>query len=308
MWSSTRAWIAPDLELSTLRRLWLLGVPGRRRRSELHRPRLIGGGVSTKEMTRTGQRGAVPAHRGFAVGRRALVARPATDDTRPRIEVSRHPATADQTLPVAWKAVRKPMTHRDPDIDVTHALEAVTVPAYVVDRQGRIRWLNRGAIDIFGDRVGQPFARVVAPEDAHLARTNFARKLIGETGAEEYNLTLLALDGRRVSVRVSSVPIWEGGEIIGVFGLAYPAGVVSGGEMPAKPAAAAPELTARQYETLALLADGLGTAAIALRLGVAEDTARNHIRALLRQFGVHTRLEAVVRAYRLGLLQPRRED
>jgi two-component system, NarL family, nitrate/nitrite response regulator NarL len=73
-------------------------------------------------------------------------------------------------------------------------------------------------------------------------------------------------------------------------------------------AGTAPELTARQYETLALLADGLGTPDIAARLGIAEETARNHIRALLRQLDVHSRLEAVVRAYRLGLLNPRGHD
>jgi DNA-binding CsgD family transcriptional regulator len=58
---------------------------------------------------------------------------------------------------------------------------------------------------------------------------------------------------------------------------------------------------------MALLADGLGTSEVAERLGVAEETARNHIRALLRQLDAHTRLEAVVRAYRLVLLVPRRE-
>jgi PAS domain S-box-containing protein len=199
------------------------------------------------------------------------------------------------------------MTHRDPDVDVTRALEQVTVPAYVVDRQGRIRWLNRGAIEVFGARVGQPFSRAVAPEDVHLARAHLAKKLIGEPRSTEYNLTLLCRDGRRYAVRVSSVPLCEDGEIVGVFGVAYPASPMRDGGTLAK-AAEAPELTARQYETLALLADGLGTAAIASRLGVAEETARNHIRRLLRQLDVHSRLEAVTRAYRLGLLQPPSDD
>jgi DNA-binding CsgD family transcriptional regulator len=193
---------------------------------------------------------------------------------------------------------------QQPDVDLTSALEAVAVPAYVVDREGRIRWLNRGAVDVVGERVGQPFVRVVAPEDVHLVRTNLARKLIGDSGSAEYNLTLLGAAGDRLPVRVSSVPLWEDGEIVGVFGVAYPAGPPRRGEAPARPNASPPELTARQYEALALLADGLGTAAIATRLGVAEETARNHIRALLRQLGVHTRLEAVVQAYRHELLHP----
>jgi PAS domain S-box-containing protein len=196
------------------------------------------------------------------------------------------------------------MTQHDPDLDVTHALEAVNVAAYVIDTQGRIRWLNRGAIEMLGDRVGQPFSHIVAREDLHLARANYAKKLIGEETVTDYSVTVIDREGRRLAVRGSSVPLCESGEVVGVFGVAYPAI----GSAPSTPAADAPELTARQYETLALLADGLGTQEISARLGVAEETARNHIRSLLRQMDVHSRLEAVVRAYRLGLLEPRRED
>ena len=67
-----------------------------------------------------------------------------------------------------------------------------------------------------------------------------------------------------------------------------------------------PELTTRQSEALALLAEGFGTRAISAQLGIAEETARNHIRGVLTQLGAHSRLEAVVRAYRLGLLEPSR--
>jgi len=199
------------------------------------------------------------------------------------------------------------MTHHEPGVDVTHALEEVTVPASLIDRDGRIRWQNRGSIELVGDRVGQPFARAIAPEDLHLARSQFARKLLGEAATTEYDLTVLRRDGRRLRVRVSAVPFWQNGEIVGTFGLAFTEPAPRDGEQPAAPAAAAPELTARQFQTLALLAEGLGTAAIAERLGIAEETARNHIRGLLRQLDVHSRLEAVVRGYVLGLL-PRQGD
>lgn len=198
------------------------------------------------------------------------------------------------------------MTHYETDVDVTHALEQLTVPASVVDRDGRIRWMNRGAIDLVGDRVGQPFAGAIAPADVHCARKHFAQKLIGEAPLTEYAMALLDQKGRPVRVRVSSAPLWERGEITGVFGIAYLAG--EGTVLASGRPGAGPELTARQHETLALLADGLGTSAIAEQLGVAEETARNHIRALLRQLDAHSRLEAVVRAFRLGLLEPRREE
>lgn len=194
------------------------------------------------------------------------------------------------------------MAHPLDDLDVTRALEEVAVPAYVVDREGRIRWLNRGAIDLVGTRIGENFARVVAPEDLHLARANFAKKLIGEASSTDYRVNVICTDGSRQCVRASSVPLWEDGQVTGVFGLAYPASLRGAGAPTGRDPV--PELTARQYETLALLADGLGTAEIAAKLGVAEETARNHIRRLLRQLDAHSRLEAVVRAYRAGLLQP----
>jgi DNA-binding NarL/FixJ family response regulator len=59
-----------------------------------------------------------------------------------------------------------------------------------------------------------------------------------------------------------------------------------------------PDLTPRQHETLEHLAQGLSTPEIAARMQVAEETARNHIRGLLRELGVHSRLEAVVKAFR----------
>jgi two-component system NarL family response regulator len=55
-------------------------------------------------------------------------------------------------------------------------------------------------------------------------------------------------------------------------------------------------------EVLGLLAQGLNTREIAGRLGVAVETTRNHIRALLRRLGVHSRLEAVIVARRQGLI------
>jgi PAS domain S-box-containing protein len=166
------------------------------------------------------------------------------------------------------------MMHHDAGFDVIHALDAMTVPVAVIDRQGRFRWLNQGAIEIHGERVGDPFTRVVAPEDVHLARTNFAKTLIAEVRSMEFPLTLLDADGQRVRVYVSSAPIWDGSEVVGVLGVAFPTAAVSDRGARAEPVAAAPELTARQYETLALLADGFGTAAIAARLDHSPPSSR----------------------------------
>jgi two-component system nitrate/nitrite response regulator NarL len=63
-----------------------------------------------------------------------------------------------------------------------------------------------------------------------------------------------------------------------------------------------PELTKRELEVLALLADGLSNRAIAGRLHLAESTVKGYVATLLEKLGVESRLQAVVRAHRDGLL------
>ena len=63
-----------------------------------------------------------------------------------------------------------------------------------------------------------------------------------------------------------------------------------------------PALTSREIEVLRLLADGLGTSAIARKLGLSSATVRNHIQRLLAKLGAHSRLEAVVYAARHRLI------
>jgi PAS domain S-box-containing protein len=61
-------------------------------------------------------------------------------------------------------------------------------------------------------------------------------------------------------------------------------------------------LTPRQREVLGLVADGDSARQIARRLGLAEPTVRNHIRAILVELRVHSQLAAVARARKLGLV------
>ncbi|MGB6164100.1 MAG: response regulator transcription factor [Pseudonocardiaceae bacterium] len=66
----------------------------------------------------------------------------------------------------------------------------------------------------------------------------------------------------------------------------------------------AAHLTARERECLALLVEGLDTAAMTLQLGVSTTTVRSHVQALLTKLGVHSRLEAVTFAVRYNLVDP----
>ncbi len=64
----------------------------------------------------------------------------------------------------------------------------------------------------------------------------------------------------------------------------------------------AEHLTAREWDCLGLLVDGLDTAAMAARLGVSRTTVRTHVQTLLTKLGVHSRLEAASFAVRHRLL------
>lgn len=66
--------------------------------------------------------------------------------------------------------------------------------------------------------------------------------------------------------------------------------------------AAQKQLTEREREVLALVAEGLSNAAIAERLVVSVHTVRNHIANLSAKLGAHSKLEALAIAVRQGLL------
>ena len=172
------------------------------------------------------------------------------------------------------------------DADVEGALEKINVPAYVIDKHGVIRWVNPSARKVVGDVTGRQFTSVCAPEETRRAREVFAQKIAGTADVTDAEVVLVQEDGDRVSVEVSSVPLYAGGRIIGVFGQ-----VVHVDEEPERPAH--PHLTPRQAEILRLLERGHSTNQIARELHLSLETVRNHIRHLLRALGVHSRLEAV---------------
>jgi PAS domain S-box-containing protein len=183
--------------------------------------------------------------------------------------------------------------------DITDALEDLAAPACVIDREGRYRWLNRAYIELFGDKRGQPFVDGIVPEQRALARTNFARKVVGKS-TRVYDLRVIDRLGNAVTLRTTSAPLRQNGEVVGVFGI----GIPLESTIAPKAAESFDHLTPRQQEVLRLLGEGLETQDIAKRLGIADETARNHIRALLRAVGAHSRLEAVVMGVRMGVLNP----
>src|SRR3954451_970543 len=100
-------------------------------------------------------------------------------------------------------------------------MDDLAAPAYVMDREGRFRWLNRAYMEIFGDVRGQPFVDYVAPEQRQIARTNFARKVVGKT-TTIFDLAVMEPGGGRVTLRITSAPLRRGREVVGIFGIAIP--------------------------------------------------------------------------------------
>jgi DNA-binding NarL/FixJ family response regulator len=62
-------------------------------------------------------------------------------------------------------------------------------------------------------------------------------------------------------------------------------------------------LTGREKEVLRLMAEGTSSRDIASRLGISYTTVRTHIRSLGSKLGVHSKLEAIVKARELALVE-----
>jgi len=180
--------------------------------------------------------------------------------------------------------------------DLAPSIAKLTVPAYILDLNGVVRWLNAAAIEEFGDLRGKRIGQIVESDYVTLARQEFAAKILGTVEATEGEIAMRTADGRRVTVDVSSTTLLEHGSIVGVFGLADPT------DEPPKQALHSVYVTPRQMDVLRHLAQGHSTAVIAQKLGIATETVRNHVRAIIGRLGAHTRLEAVMRAHELGIL------
>jgi PAS domain S-box-containing protein len=171
-------------------------------------------------------------------------------------------------------------------MDVEDVLEHINVPSYLIEANGIIRWINPAARRIVGDVSGRQFTSVVAPEDTRRARELFARKIVGATSATDAGVAIIDSEGRRVGVEITSIPIFDGEHVVGVFGQV--SNVVE--EPHPHPDL---DLTPRQAEVLDLLERGRSTKQIAEELDLSTETVRNHVRHILRSVGAHSRLEAV---------------
>lgn len=177
--------------------------------------------------------------------------------------------------------------------ELTSILQQVHLPCWIVDDKGSFRWVNNAFVATFGDRTGEHYSSVVAPESLERAARHFARAH-DEDPVTEDDLELMLPDRRRVRIEISSVLLEGIGLCCGVFGLA--------GRTSLPRPAARTDLTPRQLEILVMLCSGASTDQIAGELYLSTETVRNHVRNILQALRVHSRLAAVAKARREGLI------
>jgi PAS domain S-box-containing protein len=94
---------------------------------------------------------------------------------------------------------------------------------YVHDLQGTYLSINRAAEKLSGysreEIIGHNFKEFVAAEHVRYVRDSFWRKL-AQQGETTYEVEVIAKDGRRVPIEISSRAIYENGALVGVQGMA----------------------------------------------------------------------------------------
>jgi DNA-binding CsgD family transcriptional regulator len=180
--------------------------------------------------------------------------------------------------------------------DIHGSLEECSVPMYVLDRHGRIVWLNDAGEKLLPDATGTKFTTLLPAEEVRNARTHFLRRMRGLEPFQDHE-TIVATPAGRHEIEISAVPLRKKHQIVGVFGV-----IRSDRPLPPGEADVTPRLTPRQLDVLRALGAGMTTRQMADQLGLSTETVRNHVRAVLGELGAGSRLEAVLVAYRRGML------
>jgi PAS domain S-box-containing protein len=230
-------------------------------------------------------------------------------------------------------------THHFSDEDVRmlfrelkELVESTADAAFAVDGEGLIAAWNKGAERMFGlaaeDAVGRTCGEILHGTDECgpvCSAECSVRQAVGDRRpVNNYDLQAQTPQGRQwcnVSVLVTevanstlpySIHILRGIDVRKRLELLMRDFIVNEAGLPAEEAKALAattrspareaDLTGRELEILRLLAKGATTESIAEQLRISRATVNNHIQHILRKLNAHTRLEAIRRAERAGLI------
>jgi PAS domain S-box-containing protein len=181
-------------------------------------------------------------------------------------------------------------------------VDRLAVPASLHDVDGRFVHMNPAAERASGlsnaQVLGRHLTEPVLPEGRESVEAQF-RRAVEHGEPTDFETAFLDARGHPRSVRAQHLPLRDRDSIVGVLILAFEVR-----RPPRDPIhlGSDPQLTRRQREIVNLIAAGLSTAEIARELMLSTETVRNHLRNAFRELGVHTRVEAIAAARRLGLL------
>jgi PAS domain S-box-containing protein len=187
------------------------------------------------------------------------------------------------------------------DVDLS-LVDSLVVPASLHDVDGRFVHMNAAAERAIGLSSAQLLGRHFTEPVPEEARENVAGTVPPRGGvrrADRLRDVFIDASGQLRGVRAQHLPLCSGDAIVGVLILAFAAR-----RPPSVGLDPQPRLTPRQREILNLIAAGLSTSEMAEKLSISTETVRNHLRSIFTELDVHTRLEAIATAQRLGLLAP----
>lgn len=189
--------------------------------------------------------------------------------------------------------------------DTRRAAVRSGLPLFHTTRSGRIVEWNPPAEKLSGiaacHAVGRSCWEIIRGRDAHGGLVCHPGCSVARLAREGWPVRCTDLHVHMPSgvehVTVSTIVVGAGDDAV----VLHPLHVVPPGTQAAALLPVDPELTPRQREVLALLADGLRAKEIAARLSLSVRTVRNHIHAVHRRLGVNSQLAAVAKARELGL-------
>lgn len=181
-------------------------------------------------------------------------------------------------------------------------IDSLSVPSSVHDLSGRFVYMNAAAEQASGftneQLCGRELTDRLPSETREPVRALF-RRAVEHGEPTDFETIFVDGHGDRRGARVQQLPLRDGEEIVGVITLAFGVRTLPSGPIGLQPR---PQLTPRQHEVLELIAAGHSTDEIARGLTLSNETVRNHLRNLFTELHVHTRVEAIATAQRLGLL------